>query len=141
MKKDCILKKTYLGAQCMKQHSPQFLALVADAKKRINEITPQKLKNKIDQQEPLHVIDVREDNEWPSGHIPTAIHMSKGIIERDIEKAIPDPHTPIVVYCSGGFRCALVADSLQKMGYDQIYSLETGLQGWLDAGYALKKEK
>ncbi|WP_347252177.1 rhodanese-like domain-containing protein [Legionella sp.] len=125
----------------MKQHSPQFLALVADAKKRINEITPQKLKNKIDQHEPLHVIDVREDNEWPSGHIPTAIHMSKGIIERDIEKAIPDPHTPIVVYCSGGFRCALVADSLQKMGYDQIYSLESGLQGWLDAGYALKKEK
>ncbi|ARG96683.1 rhodanese-like domain-containing protein [Legionella micdadei] len=123
----------------MKQHSPQFLALVAAAKKRINEITPQMLKRKIDNHEPLTVIDVREENEWPSGHIPTAIHMSKGIIERDIEKAIPDPHTPIVVYCSGGFRCALVADSLQNMGYDQVYSLETGSTGWVNAGYDLEK--
>ncbi|MCL9684356.1 rhodanese-like domain-containing protein [Legionella maioricensis] len=123
----------------MKQHSSRFLTLVDESKKRIKEITPQALKDKMDQQEPFALIDVREDNEWPTGHIPTAIHMSKGIIERDIEKAIPDNHTPIVVYCSGGFRCALVADSLQQMGYSQVYSLESGLRGWLDAGYEIKK--
>lgn len=123
----------------MKQHSPQFLALVTEAKKRIKEITPQILKQKLDNQEPLSLIDVREDLEWTTGHIPTAIHIGKGVIERDIEKNITDFNTPIIVYCSGGFRCALVADSLQNMGYTQVYSLETGLQGWLDAGYDIKK--
>jgi rhodanese-related sulfurtransferase len=123
----------------MKQHSPQFLKLVTEAKSRIKEISPKTLKEKIDNQEPFYLIDVREENEWPSGHIPTAIHLGKGIIERDIEKKIPDPQAQIVVYCSGGFRCALVADSLQKMGYKQVYSLETGSQGWIDAGYGLSK--
>ncbi|KTD54392.1 rhodanese domain protein [Legionella sainthelensi] len=123
----------------MKQHSPGFLALVNDSKRRIKEITPQALKEKIDRQEPMLIIDVRESDEWETGYIPTAIHLSKGIIERDIEKKIPDLNTEIVVYCSGGFRCALVADSLQKIGYTQVYSLDTGLQGWLDAGYSLQK--
>ena len=123
----------------MKQHSSRFLTLVDESKKRIKEISPQSLKDKIDREEHFSLIDVREDDEWPTGYIPTAIHLSKGIIERDIEKAIPDPHTPIVVYCSGGFRCALVADSLQQMGYSQVYSLETGLRGWLEAGYEVKK--
>ncbi|AUH73074.1 rhodanese-like domain-containing protein [Legionella sainthelensi] len=123
----------------MKQHSPGFLALVNDSKRRIKEITPQALKEKIDRQEPMLIIDVRESDEWETGYIPTAIHLSKGIIERDIEKKIPDLNTEIVVYCSGGFRCALVADSLQKIGYTQVYSLDTGLQGWLDAGYTLQK--
>lgn len=123
----------------MKQHSPQFLALVTDAKKRIKEITPDMLNEKIKHREVFRLIDVREDNEWPSGHIPSAIHIGKGVIERDIEKEVPELHTPIVVYCSGGFRCALVADSLQKMGYEHVYSLSTGSQGWLDAGYSLEK--
>ncbi len=123
----------------MKQHSPQFLALVTDAKKRIKEITPQILNEKMNNHESLQLIDVREDNEWPSGHIPTAIHMGKGIIERDIEKLFPNLQTQIVVYCSGGFRCALVADSLQKMGYKHVYSLGTGLQGWMDVGYRVEK--
>ena len=118
----------------MKQHSPRFLALVA--KRCVQEITPQLLKQKMDREEPLCLIDVREDNEWSSsGHIPSAIFMSKGVIERDIEKKIPDPKTQIVVYCSGGFRCALVADTLQRMGYQHVYSLDTGLQGWVDAGF------
>ena len=82
---------------------------------------------------------MREDHEWSSGHIPTAMHIGKGIIERDIEKKITDVHTPIVVYCSGGYRCALVAESLQKMGYSEVYSLETGMQGWIDEGYSIKK--
>jgi rhodanese-related sulfurtransferase len=123
----------------MKQHSPGFLALVTESKKRISEITPKDLKHKLDHKEHLCLIDVREDNEWPMGHIPTAIHLGKGIIERDIEKKIPDLNTPIVTYCSGGFRCALVADTLQKMGYTHIYSLDTGMQGWIDAGYSIEK--
>lgn len=123
----------------MKQHSPGFLALVADSKKRIMEITPQDLKSKMDHNEPLNLIDVREDNELSSGLIPGSIHLSKGIIERDIEKLIPDLHALIVVYCSGGFRCALVADALTKMGYSQVYSLQNGLQGWMGAGYTLQK--
>ncbi|AMQ28042.1 TPA: sulfurtransferase [Legionella pneumophila] len=123
----------------MKQHSQGFLKLVAEAKKRINEISPQILKSKIDNNEKLIIIDVRETNEWETGKIPNAIHLSKGIIERDIEKIITDNQSNIVVYCSGGYRCALVADSLQKMGYTNVYSLDTGLQGWLDAGYSLVK--
>ncbi len=124
----------------MKKHSPRFLTLVTESKKRIKEITPQTLKEKIDQHHIFSLIDVREDNEWLAGYIPTAIHISKGIIERDIEKKIPDPSECIVVYCSGGFRCALVADSLQNMGYTNVYSLNTGSQGWIDMGYCLEKQ-
>lgn len=123
----------------MKQHSPRFLALVSDVKKQIHEITPQALKEQIDQQHPLKLIDVREEGEYSDGYIPTAFHLSKGIIERDIEKLIPDPASEIIVYCSGGFRCALVAESLQKMGYTNVSSLETGSQGWIDAGFSLEK--
>lgn len=123
----------------MKQHSQGFLKLVAEAKTRINEISPQILKSKIDNNEKLTIIDVREAEEWETGKIPNAIHLSKGIIERDIEKIITDSQSSIVVYCSGGYRCALVADNLQKMGYTNVSSLETGLQGWLEAGYSLVK--
>lgn len=123
----------------MKQHSTQFLSLVNEARKRIKEITPEILKDKIDGQEQFYLIDVREDSEWPTGFIPTATHIGKGIIERDIEKLIPDLDTPIVVYCSGGFRSALTADSLQRMGYSHVHSLGGGLKGWSDAGYELKK--
>lgn len=121
----------------MKQHSPQFLNLVNQAKKRIKEVSSETLKQKIDNHEELYLIDVREDHEWSTGHIPTAIHIGKGIIERDIEKTIPDFQAEIVVYCSGGFRCALVADTLQNMGYTHVYSLDKGSQGWLDTGYKL----
>lgn len=121
----------------MKKHSSGFLKLVSEAKKNISEITPGELKKKIDSHQPFHLIDVREESEWASGHIPTAIHLSKGVIERDIEKKFPDLKTPLVVYCSGGFRCALVAESLQKMGYTDVSSLESGSQGWIDAGYFL----
>ena len=123
----------------MKNHSPGFLNLVGDAKKRIKEISPQNLKRMIDKKEHITVIDIREDHELSDGYIPTSIHLSKGVIERDIEQLIPDLNTPILVYCSGGFRCALVADSLQKMGYTQIFSLNGGLRSWLDAGYPIQK--
>ena len=121
----------------MKQHSPRFLALVNQTKKQIKEITPQSLKALIDSNQPFYLIDVRESQELSSGHIPNAIHLSKGIVERDIEKQIVNPDALIVVYCSGGFRCALVAHSLQDMGYTNVFSLDTGLQGWIDAGYPL----
>jgi rhodanese-related sulfurtransferase len=121
----------------MNHHSSRFLNLVTETKKRIIEITPKALKVKIEQDKDLLLIDVREDQEWLSGHIPKAIHLSKGIIERDIEKIITDSSTPITVYCSGGFRCALVADSLQNMGYTQVTSLATGSQGWVNEGYEL----
>lgn len=124
----------------MKQHSEGFLNLVNETKTRIREISPNELKSKIDRHEPMQVIDVREQNEWDKGFIPTSIHLSKGIIERDIEKEIPDRNTQIIVYCSGGFRCALVADNLQKMGYSNVLSLNTGLQGWIDEGYALQNQ-
>ncbi len=121
----------------MKQHSPQFLNLVNQAKHNIHELSAETLKTMIDSDDELYLIDVREDHEWTTGHIPTAIHIGKGIIERDIEKTIPDSQAKIVVYCSGGFRCALVADTLQKMGYSEVYSLDKGSQGWMDAGYKL----
>ncbi|AWN74275.1 rhodanese-like domain-containing protein [Legionella anisa] len=123
----------------MKQHSRGFLALVTEAKKRVKEIAPQKLKEKIDRHEPMQLVDVRELNEWETGYISTAIHLSKGVIERDIEKKIPDLNTQVIVYCSGGFRSVLAADNLQKMGYTNVSSLETGLQGWLNEGYSLHK--
>jgi len=121
----------------MKQHSPQFLNLVHQAKHKIHELSSETLKTMIDSDDDLYLIDVREDHEWTTGHIPTAIHIGKGIIERDIEKTIPDSQAKIVVYCSGGFRCALVADTLQQMGYTDVHSLDKGSQGWLDAGYKL----
>lgn len=122
----------------MKQHTQRFLTLVNQCKTRITEILPQELKLKMETSSPC-IIDVREDSEWTTGHIPHALHLSKGIIERDIEKTIPDPNTPIVVYCSGGFRCALVADSLQQMGYTMVYSLKNGLNGWIEAGLSLEQ--
>ncbi|WP_298626967.1 rhodanese-like domain-containing protein [uncultured Legionella sp.] len=123
----------------MKQHSPGFLALVTESKKRIKEIAPEDLKSKLDINEPLVLIDVREDNELPTGSIPGSIHLSKGIIERDIEQKIPDLHTPIIVYCSGGFRSALVADALQKIGYTKVHSLVNGFKGWMDHGFNIQK--
>jgi len=123
----------------MKQHSSRFLTLVAHSKKRITAITPLSLHEKIANKESFCLIDVREDHEWVTGHIAGAIHKSKGIIERDIEKEIPDTQTAIVLYCSGGFRSILVADSLQQMGYRQVYSLDSGLSGWVESGYTIEK--
>lgn len=110
----------------MKQHSPKFLALVERCKKNITEILPKDL-----EKYPHHVkIDVRELEEWSLGHLPEAIHLSKGIIERDIEKTIPNENTPLIIYCSGGFRSILVAYNLQKMGYKNILSLKGGFSAY-----------
>ena len=123
----------------MKQHSSRFLQLIEKTKHHIKELSSQELKEKLDRRESMIVIDVRDENEWRSGgHIPSAIHLSKGVIERDIEKKIQDPGTQIVVYCSGGFRCILTADNLQKMGYTDVFSLDGGLTGWVAAGYPIQ---
>ena len=100
----------------MKKHTPGFLNLASDARSRIKEVDVNVVKQMQDERKNFILIDVREDSEWKAGHLPSAIHLSKGVIERDIEKVIPDRDTPVVLYCGGGFRSALAADNIQKMG-------------------------
>jgi len=121
------------------RHSPGFLKLVDDAKSRIKQADFRDIKRRLDAREKLTLIDVREDNEWARGHLPGAVHLGKGIIERDIEQAFPDKDAPLVLYCGGGFRSALVADNLQKMGYTDVISMDGGWRGWTTAGYPKEK--
>jgi len=121
------------------RHSPGFLRLVDDAKSRVREADFREIKRRLDAREKLTLIDVREDNEWARGHLPGAVHLGKGIIERDIEQAFPDKQAQLVLYCGGGFRSALVADNLQKMGYTNVISMDGGWGGWTAAGYPVKK--
>jgi rhodanese-related sulfurtransferase len=119
------------------QHSPRFVEIVTDAKKRIRETTLDEVKAKLQKGEHFILIDVREESEFAKDHIPGAVHMGKGTIERDIERKVPDLDTPIVLYCGGGFRSALAADNLRKMGYRNVLSLDGGVRGWRDKGFAL----
>jgi rhodanese-related sulfurtransferase len=122
-----------------KQHAPEFLKLVADAKTRVLECTVHDVKRRLDKGEKFLLVDVREESEFAAGHLPGAVHMSKGVIERDIEKAVPDPATPLVLYCGGGFRSALAADNLQKMGYTNVISMDGGWRGWTEKGLPTEK--
>ena len=115
-------------------HAPQFLKLVNEAKKKIKETNVADVKRRIDAGEKFLLVDVREDNEWANGHILGAVHLGRGIIERDIEKQVPDTGTKMILYCGGGFRSALVAENLQKMGYDNVESMDGGWRGWMEAG-------
>jgi rhodanese-related sulfurtransferase len=115
-------------------HSPQFLKLVDEAKKKIKESNVADVKRRADAGERFVLVDVREDNEWANGHIPGAIHLGKGIIERDIEQVVPEANAKLILYCGGGFRSALVADNLQKMGYSNVESMDGGWRGWVSAG-------
>ncbi|MDB5106324.1 MAG: hypothetical protein JWP91_4013 [Fibrobacteres bacterium] len=117
------------------EHSEKFLRIVRDAKSRIREIGLAEVKRKLDAGERFQLVDVREESEWAKGRLPGARHLGKGILERDVEKAIPDPGTEIVLYCGGGFRSALAADNLQKMGYTKVLSMDGGFRGWTEAGY------
>ncbi|MGH7731585.1 MAG: rhodanese-like domain-containing protein [Candidatus Eiseniibacteriota bacterium] len=121
-------------------HSPGFLALVADAKTRVREITIDDYLAQRERGEPAILIDTREDREWAQGHLPGAIHLSKGIIERDIEKTVPNKGAPIVCYCGGGFRSALVCDNLQKLGYTGALSLDGGFRGWSGRGLPVERD-
>lgn len=123
----------------MKQHSPAFLKLVEEAKKHIKETNPPEVKKRLDAGEKFHLVDVREESEWARGHLPGAVHLSKGVIERDIERVIPDRSAPIILYCGGGFRSALAAENLQRMGYTNVVSMDGGWSGWFEAGYPVEK--
>ena len=121
-------------------HSEGFLNLVKDAKTRIREEGFRDTKKRLDAGEKFILVDTREDSEWARGHIPGAIHLSRGTIERDIEKTIPDKNTRIVLYCGGGYRSALAADNLQKMGYGNVISMDGGWRAWTDAGFPVIRE-
>lgn len=121
------------------QHPPRFLRIVEDAKKRVRETTVDEVKSKLDRDEKFLLIDVREDNEYAKDHLPGAIHLGKGIIERDIEERVPDLNALMILYCGGGFRSALAADNLQKMGYTQVISMDGGIRGWREKGFPLTK--
>jgi rhodanese-related sulfurtransferase len=121
------------------QHPPRFLRIVDDARKRVRETTVDEVKSKLDRGERFLLIDVREDNEYAKDHLPGAIHLGKGIIERDIEERVPDLNAPMILYCGGGFRSALAADNLQKMGYTQVISMDGGIRGWREKGFPLTK--
>jgi rhodanese-related sulfurtransferase len=117
------------------QHAPGFLKIVQDAKTRIRECTVADVKRRLDAGEKFTLIDVREESEYARGHVPGAIHLSKGVIERDIEKVVPDPAAPLVLYCGGGYRSALAADNIQKMGYTSVISMDGGWRDWTGSGY------
>jgi rhodanese-related sulfurtransferase len=122
------------------QHSARFLDIVKDAKKRVREVTVDDVKQKLDRNEQFLLVDVREDNEWQNDHLPQAIHLGKGVIERDIEQRVPDINAPIVLYCGGGFRSALAADNLGRMGYTNVLSMDGGIREWREKGYPLTKD-
>ncbi len=121
-----------------KSHAPRFLEIVNDAKSRVAECDVDDVKARLDAGETFHLVDVREESEYANGHLPGAIHLGKGVIERDIEKTIPDVDAPIVLYCGGGFRSALAADDIQDMGYTSVVSMDGGWKGWKDAGYPIE---
>jgi rhodanese-related sulfurtransferase len=121
------------------KHAPEFLAIVNDAKTRVKEWDFREVKKRLDAGEKITLVDVREDSEWARGHLPGAIHLGKGVIERDIEQAVPDKSATLVLYCGGGFRSALAADNLQKMGYKNSISMDGGWSAWTKAGLPTEK--
>lgn len=122
----------------MAKHAPRFLKLVEETMPRVREIDVVSVHAKLNRGESFQLVDVREESEWAQGHLPSAIHLGKGIIERDIEARIPDVNVEIVLYCGGGFRSALSADNLQKMGYTNVYSMAGGFRSWREAGLRLE---
>ena len=120
------------------KHSPGFLALVNDAKMRVQECDVVAVKARLDRGEQFHFLDVREDEEFAVDRARGARHLGRGVLERDVETAIPDHHAPIVLYCGGGFRSALAADNLQKMGYTNVISMDGGMRAWREAGYPVE---
>jgi rhodanese-related sulfurtransferase len=120
------------------QHSPRFLKIVEESRRRVRETGVDEVKRKLESGEKFVLVDVREDNEWAKDHLPNAVHLGKGIIERDIEEKYPDLGTPLVLYCGGGFRSAMVADNLQRMGYTNVISMDGGIREWRAKNYPLE---
>jgi rhodanese-related sulfurtransferase len=121
------------------QHAPRFLKIVEDAKTRVRETTIDEVKTRLDRGDKFVLVDVREESEFQKDHLPNAIHLGKGVIERDIEQKVPGLNTPLVLYCGGGFRSALAADNLQKMGYTNVISMDGGVRGWREKGFPMTK--
>ena len=121
------------------QHTPRFLKIVNDAKSRVKETTVDEVKQKLDDGEKFLLVDVREESEFAKDHLPGAIHLGKGVIERDVETRVPDVNTPMVLYCGGGFRSAMAADNLQKMGYTNVLSMDGGVREWREKKYSMTK--
>ena len=123
------------------QHSPRFLKIVDDARSRIKETDVDEVKERLDRGDKFLLVDVREESEFARDHLPGAIHLGKGIIERDIEGRVPDLNTPMVLYCGGGFRSAMAADNLQKMGYTNVISMDGGVRGWREKNFPMTKKR
>ena len=121
-------------------HSPRFLTIVNDARSRVRETNVDEVKHRLDRGEKFVLVDVREESEFAQDHLPGALHIGKGVIERDIEVRFPDLKTPMILYCGGGFRSALAADNLQKMGYTDVISMDGGIRGWREKNYPLTKQ-
>ena len=120
-------------------HSPGFLKLVADAKTRVREISIEQARAWLLQNPKIVLLDVREDSEWSAGHAAEAVHLGKGVLERDLEKMFPDVNTEIIMYCGGGFRSTLTCDTAQKMGYRSVHSLIGGYKAMVNTGWPLEK--
>ena len=119
------------------QHSARFLRIVEDAKARVREVSIDNVKARLDRGDKFVLVDVREESEYAKDHLPGAIHLGKGVIERDIEERVPELNTPVVLYCGGGYRSALAADNLQKMGYSNVLSMKGGIRGWREKHFPL----
>jgi rhodanese-related sulfurtransferase len=128
------------GSTMAHQHPPRFLKIVDDARKRVRETDVDAVKSRMDRGDKFLLVDVREESEFARDHLRGAIHLGKGIIERDIEARVPDLSSEMVLYCGGGFRSALAADNLQKMGYTNVISMDGGIRGWREKGYPLVKD-
>jgi rhodanese-related sulfurtransferase len=123
------------------EHSPGFLKLVNDARSRVREITVDEARSLLEAKPDAILLDVREDHEWQKGHAVKARHLGKGILERDLEKTIPDPDAEIIMYCGGGYRSALTADAAQRMGYRHVASLAGGYKAMVAAGWPMKADR
>ncbi len=121
-------------------HAAQFLKLVNESKSRIKETNVRDVKRRKDAGETFVLVDVREESEWAKGHVAGAVYLGKGVIERDVEARFPDPSAKLILYCGGGFRSALAADNLQKMGYKNVESMDGGWKGWVEAGLPTAKD-
>ena len=119
-------------------HTERFERICEDARRRVQETTVQAIGERLERGERMALVDVREESEWAAGHLPGAVHLGKGIIERDIEQHFPDYDAEIVLYCGGGYRSALAADNIQKMGYTNIISMNGGYRGWTEAGHPVE---
>lgn len=122
------------------EHPPRFLKIVDDARTRVRETNVDQVKKRMDRGDKFLLVDVREESEFAKDHLPGAIHMGKGVIERDVEARVPELNAEMILYCGGGYRSALAADNLQKMGYTNVISMDGGIRGWREKGFPLTKD-